>query len=49
MIAALEVVTDRFGLAAAAVVSGVVLMAVGLVAAALTTAAKWLLVGRLPR
>ena len=47
MIAALEVVTDRFGLAAAAVVSGVVLMAVGLVAAALTSAAKWLLVGRL--
>ena len=46
LIAALEVVADRSGCAVAAVVSGVVLMVGGLVAAALTTAAKWLLVGR---
>ena len=44
---ALEVLADRFGFLIAALLSGVVLMVVGLVAAAVTTAAKWLLVGRL--
>ena len=42
----LETVADRVGFAVAAVVSGLVLMAGGLVAAATATAAKWLLVGR---
>ncbi len=45
-VAALELLTDRFGLALTGVFSGVTLMLVGLVAAAATTAAKWLLVGR---
>ena len=44
---ALELLADRFGFLVAALLSGVVLMVAGLVAAAVTTAAKWLLVGRL--
>jgi len=44
---ALQVVADGAGLAAAAVLAGPVVLAAGVVACVLATAAKWLLVGRI--
>ncbi|MGZ5404007.1 MAG: Pls/PosA family non-ribosomal peptide synthetase [Nocardioides sp.] len=46
-VVALEVAADRAGWFVAALVSGLVLIAAGAVAAGVTTVAKWLLVGRL--
>ena len=47
VVVALELLVAGAGPLAAALVSGLVLMAAGAVAAAVTTAAKWLLVGRI--
>jgi non-ribosomal peptide synthetase-like protein len=47
VLAALQGLVIRFGHGTAALASGVVLVVAGLVAAATTTAAKWLVVGRL--
>jgi non-ribosomal peptide synthetase-like protein len=46
-VVALEIVVDRAGWVATALVSGAVLIAAGAAAAGVTTVAKWLLVGRL--
>ncbi|MGW0801564.1 Pls/PosA family non-ribosomal peptide synthetase [Nonomuraea sp. NPDC002799] len=45
--AAVEWLAARYGFAAAAALSGLVMMAAGLLAAAVATAAKWALVGRI--
>jgi len=47
VLAALAALAGRFGFAAAAGASGVVMLTAGFVAAAVTAAAKWLVVGRL--
>ncbi|TMR21030.1 amino acid adenylation domain-containing protein [Nonomuraea turkmeniaca] len=46
--AAFEGLAARYGFAAAAALSGVVMLVAGVVAAAVATAAKWALVGRIP-
>jgi non-ribosomal peptide synthetase-like protein len=46
-VTALVLVADRLGWSAAAVLSGLVMIAVGAVAALVTATAKWLLVGRI--
>lgn len=47
VLASLAHLADRWGVAAAAALSGAVMLAAGLVAAVLTTAAKWLVAGRI--
>ncbi|HEX4866523.1 MAG TPA: Pls/PosA family non-ribosomal peptide synthetase [Acidimicrobiales bacterium] len=47
VLGALAALADRYGLVASAALSGAVMLAAGFVAAATTTAAKWLVVGRL--
>ncbi len=47
VVVALDLLADRFGWWAAALLSGLVMITAATVAAAVTTAAKWVLVGRL--
>jgi non-ribosomal peptide synthetase-like protein len=47
VLAGLAAVSERFGLGVAAATSGMVMLGAGFVAAAVTAAAKWLVVGRL--
>lgn len=49
VITTLVVLIDQLGVTAAAVLSGAVMLIAGFVAAAVTTAAKWLIVGRLSK